>query len=192
MYDMKARLPSPQSHGKRWQPKFMTPLSIANAQQQHQPLSQGPPFPGARILKRIRYLTSTLESEILFGLIPMTGPNPWLRDQCLGIRGHRFIDSRHLRRAATDPPTSQRLGSYEFWRTHVSHRTHFVAPHHLKSRDITLLTKVCLVEAMVFPVVMYRCESWTIKKAELMLLNCSAREDSWESLGLQGDQTSPS
>ena len=36
----------------------------------------------------------------------------------------------------------------------------------LKSRDITLLTKVCLVKVMVFPVVMYRCESWTIKKAE--------------------------
>ena len=36
----------------------------------------------------------------------------------------------------------------------------------LKSRDITLLTKVCLVEATVFPVVMYECESWTIKKAE--------------------------
>ena len=36
----------------------------------------------------------------------------------------------------------------------------------LKSRNITLLTKVCLVKAMVFPVVMYRCESWTIKKAE--------------------------
>ena len=36
----------------------------------------------------------------------------------------------------------------------------------LKSRDITLLTKVYLVKAMVFPVVMYRCESWTIKKAE--------------------------
>ena len=37
----------------------------------------------------------------------------------------------------------------------------------LKSRDITLPTKVCLVKAMVFPVAMYRCESWTIKKAEL-------------------------
>ena len=36
----------------------------------------------------------------------------------------------------------------------------------LKSRDITLLTKVCLVKAMVFPVVMYGCESWTIKKTE--------------------------
>ena len=37
---------------------------------------------------------------------------------------------------------------------------------HIKNRDITLPTKVCLVKAMVFPAVMYRCESWTIKKAE--------------------------
>ena len=36
----------------------------------------------------------------------------------------------------------------------------------LKSRDITLLTKVCIVKAMVFPAVMYRCESWTIRKSE--------------------------
>ena len=36
----------------------------------------------------------------------------------------------------------------------------------LKSRDITLPTKVCIIKAMVFPVVMYRCEKWTIKKAE--------------------------
>ena len=51
----------------------------------------------------------------------------------------------------------------------------------LKSRDITLPTKVCLVKAMAFPVVMYGCESWTIKKAErreLMLLNCGVGEDS--------------
>ena len=51
----------------------------------------------------------------------------------------------------------------------------------LKSRDITLPTKVRLVMAMVFPVVMYGCESWTIKKLsteELMLLNCGAGEDS--------------
>ena len=65
----------------------------------------------------------------------------------------------------------------------------------LKSRDITLSTKIHLVKAMVFPVVIYGCESWTIKKAELkemMLLNCGVREDSWESLGLQEDPTSPS
>ena len=51
----------------------------------------------------------------------------------------------------------------------------------LKSRDITLPTKVCLVKGMVFPVVIYGCESWTVKKAEcreLMLLNCGVGEDS--------------
>ena len=51
----------------------------------------------------------------------------------------------------------------------------------LQSRDITLLTKVRLVKAMVFPVVMYGCESWIIKKAErrrMMLLNCGVGEDS--------------
>jgi len=64
-----------------------------------------------------------------------------------------------------------------------------------KSRDITLSTKVCLVKAMVFPVVMYGCESWTVKKAE------HRRIDAFEVcywrrllrfLGLQGDPTSPS
>ena len=65
---------------------------------------------------------------------------------------------------------------------------------HTERRDITLLTKLHIVKAIVFPVVMYRCESWTIKRAEhrrigdfkLML------EDSWDSLGQEGDQTSQS
>ena len=50
----------------------------------------------------------------------------------------------------------------------------------LKSRDLTLPAKVCLVKAMVFPVVMYGCESWTIKLSaeELMVLNCGVGEDS--------------
>ena len=51
----------------------------------------------------------------------------------------------------------------------------------LKSRDITLPTKVCTVRAMVFPVVMYGCERWIIKKVEmeeLMLLNCGVGKDS--------------
>ena len=51
----------------------------------------------------------------------------------------------------------------------------------LKSRVITLTTKVCIVKAIVFPVVTYGCESWTIKKAEhrgLMLLNCRVGEES--------------
>ena len=63
----------------------------------------------------------------------------------------------------------------------------------LKSRGITLVAKVHLLKAMVFPVVMYGCESWTIRQLsaeELMLLNCGVGEDSWESLDLQGDQTS--
>ena len=70
-----------------------------------------------------------------------------------------------------------------------------------KSRDITLPTNVHLVKAMVFPVVMYGCESWTINKAdceELMLLNYGVGEDSWESLDCKeiqpvhpkGDQSS--
>ena len=51
----------------------------------------------------------------------------------------------------------------------------------LKSRDITLPTKVHLLKAMVFPAVMYECESWTIRKLnteEFMLLNCGVGEDS--------------
>ena len=55
----------------------------------------------------------------------------------------------------------------------------------VRNRDITLLTKVCLVKAMVFPVVLYGCDSWTIKSIEeLMLVNCGVGEDSWDSLGL--------
>ena len=51
----------------------------------------------------------------------------------------------------------------------------------LKSRDITLPTKVCLIKAMVFPVVMYGCEDWTVKKPEhrrIDALNCGVGEDS--------------
>ena len=64
----------------------------------------------------------------------------------------------------------------------------------LKSRDITLLTKVHVVKAMVFPVVMYGCESWTIKKAafrriDVFELWCWRRL--LRILGLQGDPTSP-
>ena len=77
----------------------------------------------------------------------------------------------------------------------------------LKSRDITLtkvcivkvmffLTKVHIVKDMVFPVVMYGCGSWTIKKAErqsnVVPSNCGAGEDPWEALRQQGDKTSQS
>ena len=63
-----------------------------------------------------------------------------------------------------------------------------------KSRDITLPTKVRLVKAMVFPVVMYglRVGLWRrLSTKELMLLNCGVEGDCWESLGLQGEPTSP-
>ena len=57
----------------------------------------------------------------------------------------------------------------------------------LKSRYITLPTKVRLVKPMVFPVVMYGCKSWTTKKTERqkMMVNCGVGEDSWEFLGLK-------
>ena len=65
----------------------------------------------------------------------------------------------------------------------------------LKSRDVTLPTKICLVKAMVFPVVTYGCESWTIKKALCQRIDAF---ELWHwrrllrvSLGLQGDPTSP-
>ena len=59
-----------------------------------------------------------------------------------------------------------------------------------KSRDITLLKKFSIIKAMIFPVVMYGCDSCTIKNGErrrLMVLNCGVLQDSWVSLGLQGD-----
>ena len=65
----------------------------------------------------------------------------------------------------------------------------------LKSRDITLLTKVGLVKAIIFPVVMYGCESWTVRKAEHRKIDAF---ELWcwrrllRVLGLQGDPTSPS
>ena len=65
----------------------------------------------------------------------------------------------------------------------------------LKSRDTALPAKVHLGKAVVFPMVMYGCESWIIKKAECWRIDafdCGVAEDPWESLGLQGDVTSPS
>ena len=63
----------------------------------------------------------------------------------------------------------------------------------LKTRDITLLTKVHIAKVKVFPVVMYQCERWTLKKCQRIdALKLWCRKGSWESLGLQGDQASPS
>ena len=59
----------------------------------------------------------------------------------------------------------------------------------LKSKDIILLTKLYIVKAIFFPVIMKKCESWTVKKAEhkKWCFQTGAGEDSWESLELQGD-----
>ena len=67
---------------------------------------------------------------------------------------------------------------------------HYISWSLLKLRSI----EYSIVNAMVFPVIMYRCDSWTIRLStdKLMLSNCGAREDSWESLGQQGDQHSQS
>ena len=65
----------------------------------------------------------------------------------------------------------------------------------LRNRDIILLTKVHIVKAMFFSLVMYRCESWTMKKAEPQITDVSNYgdgEDSWESLGHQGNQINQS
>ena len=83
---------------------------------------------------------------------------------------------------ASGPITSWQMGgckitvdgdcSHEFKRCFAPWEKSYDQPRqHIKSRDITLPTKVCLVKAMVFPVVMYECENWTIKKAELQRID---------------------
>ena len=62
----------------------------------------------------------------------------------------------------------------------------------LKSRDTTLSTKVCLLKAMVFPLVMYGCESWTVKKAEHQIIDAFELWHWRRLLRLQGGLTSPS
>ena len=74
--------------------------------------------------------------------------------------------------------------SYDQPRQHLKKQRHYFANK-----------KVCLMKAMVFPVVMYGCESWITKKAECLRIDAfelGAGEDSCKNLGLQGDQTSPS
>ena len=84
----------------------------------------------------------------------------------------------------------QRVAQSQTWLKRLSSSSR----QYIKKQRHYMPTKVRLVKAMVFLVVMYGCESWTIKKAECQridVLNCGIGEDSWESLGLQ-DQTSQS
>ena len=112
-----------------------------------------------------------------------------------GIRPHHFMAHRwgnngNSETSAFWAPKSLQMtiASHDIKRRLLLRRkvlTHFYWI--LKSRDIILPSNVHLVKDMVFPVVMYGCESWAIKKArtrELMLLNCGVGEDSWDSLGL--------
>ena len=96
----------------------------------------------------------------------------------------------------TPPPSPASLLHFSLWHLWPSSMPLLFYPffkaHHQKGEDST---KGSLGKTMVSPVVMYGCESWTTKKAEclkLMFLNCGVREDSWESQGQQGHQTSQS
>ena len=91
-----------------------------------------------------------------------------------GIRSHHFMANRHGNNGNSDrlyyggsKTTADGDCSHETKRCWLLGRTAMTnLDSILKSRDITLLTKVCTVKAMVFPVITYGCESWTIKKAE--------------------------
>ena len=100
----------------------------------------------------------------------------------LNIQETKIMASGPITSWQTDGETMETVRDFIFWSSKItadgdcSHETkrHLLLGRKamtnldsiLKSRDITLPTKVCLVKAMVFPVVMYGCESWTVKKAE--------------------------
>ena len=98
-----------------------------------------------------------------------------------------------VRKQQLEPCMEQLIGSRlrkKYDRTVYCYPACLIWDSIFKSRDITLPTKVHLVKAMVFPVVMYGL--WRrLSTEELMRLNCGAEEDSWKFLGLQGDPISP-
>ena len=160
-----------------------------------------------RNINNLRYADdTTLMAEIkeeLKSLLKVKEWKSWLKTQHSknkdhGIRFHHFMANRWGNNRNCERLYFLGLQNHCRWwcspetKRHLLHgRKAMIKPYSiLKSRDITLPTKVCLVKAMVFPAVMYECEIWTIKKAECqrtMLVNCDVEEDSWESLGLQGD-----
>ena len=100
------------------------------------------------------------------------------KNQDHGIRSHHFMVNRRKVEAVTDfiflasKITADGDCNREIKRHLLLRRKVMInLDSILKSRDITFLTKVCLVKAMVFPVVIYECESWTIKKAEHPRIN---------------------
>ena len=99
-----------------------------------------------------------------------------------GIQSHHFMESSPITSWKIDGETMEMMTDFIFLDSKITadgDYSHEIKRHLLlgrkvmtnldnilKSRDITLLTKVCIVKAMVFPVVLYGCESWTIKKTE--------------------------
>ena len=115
----------------------------------------------------------------------------------LNIQKTNTMASSHITSWQIDGETMETVTDFIFWGSKITaagNCCHEIKRHLLigrksvttldsilKSRDITLTTKVCIVKATVFPVVMYGCETWTIKRLrakELMLSNCGAGEGS--------------
>ena len=135
-------------------------------------------FPGGPVVKNPPANAGDMGSIPEFGRSPgVENGNPI--QGFLGLQTHcgQWLQPQNLKMLA---PWNK---SYDKPRKHIKKQRHHFA------------NKGHLLKATVFPVVMYGCENWTIKKLsakELMLLNCGVGEDSWESLGLQGDPTSSS
>ena len=128
------------------------------------------------------------------------------------IQKKKIMASSHITSWQIDVETVETVTDFIFWGSKVSadgNCSHEIKRRLLlgrkvitnldsifRSRDITLPKKVCLVKAMVVPVVIYECESWTIKKDECRRIDTFElwcwRRLLRESLGLQGDPTSPS
>ena len=85
----------------------------------------------------------------------------------LNIQKMKIMASGPITSRGIDGETVETVSDYIFEGSKIAAEGHCI----FKSRDITLPTKVCLVKAMVFPVVMYGCESWTVKKAEGQIID---------------------
>jgi len=111
----------------------------------------------------------------------------------LNIQKTKIMASGPITSWQIDGETVETVSDSIFWVSKITADSDQPRQHIKKQRHY-FANKVCLVKIMVFPVVMYGCESWTIKKAEHQRIDAFELwccEDSWESLGLQGDPSSP-
>ena len=147
----------------------------------------------------------------IFGVTKITSfLNPVITWKFCLVEMTKYIEELYSYIYEIDGKTMETVSDFIFWASKITaggDHSHEIKRHLLlgrkvmtnldsilKSRDITLPTKVRLVKAMVFPVVMYGCESWTVKKGWAPKNWCFwtvVLENSWESLGLQGDPASP-